>query len=410
MPGCPDILALQAFVDRQLAEAPERAIAEHLASCHECAEAAGELRLACLPLTALAEEPPTDLLQRLLAAVADLEPLPSLSCDTALEWVSLRLDGELSHEQMQRLEAHLYACSECYRAAQELETAADILRVTEPAAAPEGLLQRVQAAAALAAPPRPARQPALRRWGMSLAGVAAAAAILLAVIFNTITPTATTTPVVAAAPHVEMAAPAARPVAPPPTIAASHPASQPGPAVAPPVRVASSRPTRALGSTPPSAPRPAPASAFHGPAAVHAPEPPAAPAILAVGHSRPVTLALAPAAGSVAERPVVALTVPSRPEVTLAPLPRVTEPRPARATLADEPKPTPTVAVAARPPSAPARSHNNWVTRPTSDEREVYRSEDADTRLADARKALEQDLSDIRKQGRAPSFKRWALH
>jgi anti-sigma factor RsiW len=405
MSRCPDILTLQSFVDRQLAEAPERAVVEHLAACDACAGTVAELQRACLPLCVLTEEPPTELLQRLLSAVADIEPLSALSCDEAREWVSLRLDGELSHEQAQRLEAHLCACGACYRAAQELETASDILRGTAPAMAPAGLLERVQAAAALAAPPQPARRTPWRRLGMSLAGVAAAAAVFLAIVLNLSSVNTTTNgPAVAVAPQVETVMPAPQPAAPeaPVTVAAAGPES--------PDTVASRRAAHVVPApTPRTATRVTPPARRTVP--VRPPDLPSAPSVVAVGHSRPVSLAAAP--GTVATppaRPEASVVPPARPEVTLATLPRATEPTAARAVTADDHKPTPAVTVAAATAPAPTPGRSNWVSRPTAAEREVYRSEDPQTHLADARKALERDISEMREKGRTPSIKRWAIH
>ncbi|MBU0609906.1 MAG: hypothetical protein KKI08_18625 [Armatimonadetes bacterium] len=63
---------------------------------------------------------------------------------------------------------------------------------------------------------------------------------------------------------------------------------------------------------------------------------------------------------------------------------------------ADVPKPTP-AATPARPAAAPTptRTRSNWVSRPVSTEREIYRSDDVSTRLADARGELARDARDM---------------
>jgi ferric-dicitrate binding protein FerR (iron transport regulator) len=84
-------------------------------------------------------------------------------CDRAGEWVSLRLDGELSDLEEELLERHLGVCDHCRAFAADVRWATDVLRLT-PQERPERRLT-------LPAPPR--RLVTRRR----LTAVAAAAAL-----------------------------------------------------------------------------------------------------------------------------------------------------------------------------------------------------------------------------------------
>ncbi len=402
MSSCPDILRLQSLADGQCDQPEARALTDHAASCAACAEKLRELRRACLPLHLLTEAPPVGLEARLREATRGVRPLAALTCEEALEGVSLRLDGELDHAAAQRLEAHLLACATCYRAATEMEIAAGVLRATEPEAAPADLLARIQVAAELAAPARPApvRAPLLRRWGMALGSAAAAAAILLAMFVHSLAPvTQAPVPMVASAPPapVVVAAeptptapvPAPSAVTPgPPAIAAARPvrASEPThvatarPAATPalPARVASAPPSRTV--TPP-----------------RLPTSPASPSGAVVVPGAPTSVAVAPPVlpDVRVAQPTLAALPPTHTDVAAPATPRAAPSGPSRA-AADVPKPTPAEAPA-RPAAAPTptRTRSNWVSRPVSAEREIYRSDDVSPRLADARGELARDTRDM---------------
>ncbi len=51
-------------------------------------------------------------------------------CDRAREWVSLRLDGELSPLEEELLERHLELCDECRLFEEDVRWATDVLRLT----------------------------------------------------------------------------------------------------------------------------------------------------------------------------------------------------------------------------------------------------------------------------------------
>jgi len=65
---------------------------------------------------------------------------------------------------------------------------------------------------------------------------------------------------------------------------------------------------------------------------------------------------------------------------------------PVRVATIETPKPTPAVTVSPKPARRPT-----WVSRPASEEREIYASERDETRLADARDDLQRDANTNRK-------------
>lgn len=388
-----DVYRLQAFVDGQLGDSEARELSAHVATCAACACLLTELRWVAEPLRGASECCPEGLQQRLLAAVASVQPLPGLRCEEALEWVSRRLDGCLSQQEGQQLVAHLEGCCVCARAAAEMELTGAMLQSIAPEKAPLGLLQRIQAAAELAA--KPARKPAAwRRWAPSFAAVAAAAALFVVLLTNS-PQTPTVTPIVAQTPALERATSA------PPAPAVRPSASRVVAVVSAPV--VSVVPTkrsvlRVVVPSTPAAPRRASgastAAVLEVPRMV-APPVPASPALTAIPEPRqPVAVAMMPTRSDQPETLREVRLMPTRRvETPVVPTGRVPEaPQPVRVAAVDSPKSTPTVET----PSKPAeKRHRTWVSRPASDEREVYRSDDPDTRLADARDKLGRDVRRI---------------
>jgi len=84
-------------------------------------------------------------------------------CDRAREWVSLRLDGELSPLEDELLDRHLEACGGCRAFEDDVRWATDVLRLTPQ--------ERASRRVILPAPARP------RVSGRRLTAVAAAAAL-----------------------------------------------------------------------------------------------------------------------------------------------------------------------------------------------------------------------------------------
>src|SRR5262245_41529743 len=117
-------------------------------------------------------------------------PRPSLPCERAREWASLRLDGELSQLESAMLESHLARCAACSEAVSQTEAFTTALR-TSPLEALRRPIAIPRAAAAMRA-----------------ARVTAAAAVMLVAaglgsVFATSMPSSTTQH--AATPRVSLA-------------------------------------------------------------------------------------------------------------------------------------------------------------------------------------------------------------
>jgi anti-sigma factor RsiW len=61
-------------------------------------------------------------------------PRPSLPCERAREWASLRLDGELSQLESAMLESHLTRCAACHEVVVQTEAFTTALRSSSPEA------------------------------------------------------------------------------------------------------------------------------------------------------------------------------------------------------------------------------------------------------------------------------------
>ena len=61
-------------------------------------------------------------------------PRPSLPCERAREWASLRLDGELSQFESAMLESHLARCAACQAVVSETEAISEGFYAFDPAA------------------------------------------------------------------------------------------------------------------------------------------------------------------------------------------------------------------------------------------------------------------------------------
>ena len=85
-----------------------------------------------------------------------------MSCDNYLEWISARLDGELTRREEADLTVHLASCPACRAAADQLtalHTAMGGMECSAPAHLSASVMEAIQAEK------RAARRRALRRWG-----------------------------------------------------------------------------------------------------------------------------------------------------------------------------------------------------------------------------------------------------
>ena len=100
-----------------------------------------------------------------------------MNCDTALEMMSAMLDGELTQEESEQLQAHLAACESCRAVYAEL-AAIDSAVAADQAEPPEALHDAVMAA--ICTGQNRKKTGRIRTW--LVIGIAAAAALTLAVL------------------------------------------------------------------------------------------------------------------------------------------------------------------------------------------------------------------------------------
>ncbi len=100
-----------------------------------------------------------------------------MNCDRALEWMSAMLDGELTAQEREQLQAHLDTCESCRAVYAEL-TAIDAAVAADQSEPPEALHDHVM----IAVRDEQKRKTARRRRSYLGAGLIAAAALALAVL------------------------------------------------------------------------------------------------------------------------------------------------------------------------------------------------------------------------------------
>ncbi|MEA3402576.1 MAG: zf-HC2 domain-containing protein [Armatimonadota bacterium] len=204
----PEIGEIQSLVDGELDPRGRRSIEAHLQSCERCRRIAGRLRDLSETLRSIAPPtPPADLQGRILSAASEAPRARQLTCSECTELASAYIDGELFGSERDAFEAHVFTCEACYAALKHMERTALVIRETPRTAAPAGLRERIHAAVEVE---RSASVFTMRRVVGGLAGLAAAAAILAALILPRVYETRPTSPqpVIAERP-VEAEAPAA---------------------------------------------------------------------------------------------------------------------------------------------------------------------------------------------------------
>lgn len=174
---------LQSFVDGEIYGEEAARIQEHLKHCAACAarvEAYEQVRYTLL--RARRVRPAEDLLERILSLLRRVAPVRRLSCREARVLASAYIDGELSVEERETLETHLFACDDCFMEYARMRDAAAIMRATPPAEASESLKHRILAAVAEQAEEAPVLRPvraAAPSWHRALGPTLAAAAVVV---------------------------------------------------------------------------------------------------------------------------------------------------------------------------------------------------------------------------------------
>lgn len=180
MPECPDLLTIQSYVDGELSRADAEGVRRHLRDCADCREIAERLKLtSALLASALPATPPADLLQRIEAAVAGRGK--GIGCEQAHEYIHAALDTELEANRAEFLDAHISECADCRHYQERTRVTVHALRAVEHVTPPEGLRARIEAAVDGVAYPSFDR---LRRRLVNVAGLAAAAAILMVALLS----------------------------------------------------------------------------------------------------------------------------------------------------------------------------------------------------------------------------------
>ena len=174
---------LQSFVDGEIYGEQAARIQEHLKHCPACAarvEAYEQVRYTLL--RARRVRPAEDLLERILSLLRRVAPVRRLSCREARVLASAYIDDELSLEERETLEAHLFSCDDCFMEYARMRDAAAIMRATPPAEASESLKRRILAAVAEETEEAPVLRPvrtAAPYWHRSLGPALAAAAVVV---------------------------------------------------------------------------------------------------------------------------------------------------------------------------------------------------------------------------------------
>ncbi len=174
---------LQSFVDGEIYGEEAARIQEHLKHCPACVarvEAYEQVRYTLL--RARRVRPAEDLLDRILSLLRRVAPVRRLSCREARVLASAYIDDELSLEERETLEAHLFSCDDCFMEYARMRDAAAIMRATPPAPASEGLKRRILAAVAQQAEEAPVLRPARTAapyWHRALGPSLAAAAVVV---------------------------------------------------------------------------------------------------------------------------------------------------------------------------------------------------------------------------------------
>jgi len=236
MSQCPHPHDLQSFIDGEIDADAAARIERHLRHCDACSERVDAYeRVRAALLGSRRASPPEGLLRRVLAATHRAGPVRRLTCREARVMASAYIDEELTATDRETLEAHLFACDECFMQYSQMRQGAAVMRATPPAMASESLKRRILAAVAEeSADPIPVLRPARRSvapWQRMLGPSLAAAAVAL-FAFSVFQLTGSVGRQPASSPQLRAEAPATAPA----TItqpATSHASAEPATAEAP---------------------------------------------------------------------------------------------------------------------------------------------------------------------------------
>ena len=156
MSQCPHPYELQSYVDGALSREERARVQEHLLTCESCAARVGEMSRIHSLLEGRRTPPPAGLLERILEFVRTSIPIERLTCRQAVEMVSEYIDDELDSNERETLEAHLFACDDCFYEYIAMRTAAHAMReaprVMPRAALKDRILAAVESEAVEAEP------------------------------------------------------------------------------------------------------------------------------------------------------------------------------------------------------------------------------------------------------------------
>lgn len=128
MVNCPHPYELQDFVDGELSPEIQSRVTLHLQNCESCTARVNELCELQALLISHRVSAPAGFLEKMLDLLRTALPVRKLSCSEALELTGAYVDNELNELECETLEAHLFACEDCYREYVALRTATQALR------------------------------------------------------------------------------------------------------------------------------------------------------------------------------------------------------------------------------------------------------------------------------------------
>lgn len=143
---CPHPYELQDYVDGELSPEAQSHVTFHLKHCEVCVARVNELRELRVLLSSRPVLAPAGFADKILDLLRTALPVRKLSCSEAIELTGAYVDNELNELECETLEAHLFACEECYREYVALRTATQALREQPRVAVAADFKDRILAA------------------------------------------------------------------------------------------------------------------------------------------------------------------------------------------------------------------------------------------------------------------------